>query len=56
MVTTSREEASQLTADSAAGVSFALSADDHLALRRVRVARIRDGRWRIVSELLPAAR
>lgn len=49
-------EKTELAPDALGNPAFALSADDHLALRRVRVARIRDGRWRIVSELLPAAR
>jgi len=35
------------------GPPFAFSADNHLALRHVRVARIRDGRWENVTDYLP---
>lgn len=35
---------------------IALSADNHLALRQVRVAQIRNGRWENVTDYLPIAR
>ena len=35
---------------------FVLSPTDHLAIRRVRVAQIRDGRWETISDVLPAAK
>lgn len=38
--------------DALGNPAFALSATDHLALRRVRVAQIRSGRWEITSDFL----
>jgi ABC-type branched-subunit amino acid transport system substrate-binding protein len=35
------------------GPHFILGADDHLAIKHVRVARIRDGRWENVTDYLP---
>lgn len=35
---------------------FALAADDHLALRQVRIARIRNGRWENVTDYLSVRR
>jgi ABC-type branched-subunit amino acid transport system substrate-binding protein len=35
---------------------FAVTADDHLALRQVRVAQIRNGRWENVTDYLPIGR
>lgn len=45
-------ERTNLAPDALGNPAFVLSAGDHLALRRVRVAQIRDGRWQIVSDFL----
>ena len=45
-------ERTQLPPDALGNPAFSLSAQDHLALRRVRVAQIREGRWQIVSDFL----
>lgn len=45
-------ERTNVAPDALGNPAFVLSASDHLALRRVRVAQIRDGRWQIVSDFL----
>jgi ABC-type branched-subunit amino acid transport system substrate-binding protein len=45
-------EQTNVAPDPLGNPAFVLSASDHLALRRVRVAQIRDGRWQIVSDFL----
>lgn len=45
-------ERTHVAPDALGNPAFVLSASDHLALRRVRVAQIRDGRWQIVSDFL----
>lgn len=45
-------ERTHVAPDALGNPAFVLSAGDHLALRRVRVAQIRDGRWQIVSDFL----
>jgi ABC-type branched-subunit amino acid transport system substrate-binding protein len=35
---------------------FAVTADDHLALKQVRIAQIRNGRWENVTDYLPVGR
>lgn len=45
-------ERTNVVPDALGNPAFVLSAGDHLALRRVRVAQIRDGRWQIVSDFL----
>ncbi len=47
-------ERTHLAPDALGNPAFVLSASDHLALRRVRVAQIREGRWQIVSDFLSA--
>jgi ABC-type branched-subunit amino acid transport system substrate-binding protein len=46
----------QTTRDFFGGPTITLSATDHLALRQVRIAQIRNGRWENVSDYLPVAR
>lgn len=45
-------ERTNVAPDALGNPAFVLSAGDHLALRRVRVAQIREGRWQIVSDFL----
>lgn len=45
-------ERTSVAPDALGNPAFVLSASDHLALRRVRMAQIRDGRWQIVSDFL----
>lgn len=45
-------ERTSVAPDALDNPAFVLSPTDHLALRRVRVAQIRAGRWQIVSEFL----
>lgn len=49
-------ERTSVAPDALGNPAFVLSAGDHLALRRVRVAQIRDGRWQIVSDFLAEGR
>ncbi len=48
-------ERTQVAPDALGNPAFVLSATDHLALRRVRVAQIRDSRWVLVSDFLGAS-
>jgi ABC-type branched-subunit amino acid transport system substrate-binding protein len=45
-------ERTQVAPDALGNPAFALTATDHLALRRVRVAQIKEGRWQIASDFL----
>lgn len=45
-------ERTQVAPDALGNPAFALTATDHLALRRVRVAQVKDGRWQIASDFL----
>jgi branched-chain amino acid transport system substrate-binding protein len=45
-------ERSNLAPDALGNPAFVLTPTDHLALRRVRVAQIREGRWQIASDFL----
>lgn len=49
-------ETTRTARDDLGNPEFMLSPTDHLAIRRVRVAQIREGRWEIVSDILPAAK
>lgn len=46
----------QTTRDFFGGPTIAFSPTDHLALRQVRIAQIRNGRWENISDYLPVAR
>ena len=49
-------EGTRSTRDFFGNPDFTLSAPDHLANRRVRVAQIRNGRWENLTDYLPAQR
>jgi ABC-type branched-subunit amino acid transport system substrate-binding protein len=49
-------EQTRTTRDFFGNPDFTLSASDHLANRRVRVAQIRNGRWENLTDYLPAPR
>jgi ABC-type branched-subunit amino acid transport system substrate-binding protein len=45
-------EHSNVAPDALGNPAFVLTPTDHLALRRVRVAQVREGRWQIASDFL----